>query len=153
METEFHPALGWVIASTLGYLDTELIRVEPTVPPGVDPGNTLPRAPEWAASLGIQKSVVIADDSSLIARVDYTWSDDVYNDLANTPGIKQEAYGLFSARITYGPFTDRWELGLFGTNLTDEEYIAAGFIATAFGPSLYVAAPPRMYGASVTFRF
>lgn len=153
LETEFHPALGWVVASTLGYLDTELIALNPTVPAGVDPGNELPRSPEWAASLGLQKSTVIGDDASLIARVDYTWSDDVYNDLANTPAILQEAYSLLSARITYGPFTDRWELSLWGTNLTDEEYIASGFIATAFGPSLYVAAPPAQYGASITLRF
>ena len=153
LETEFHPALGWVVASTLGYLDTELVALNPSVPPGVDPGNDLPRSPEWSASLGIQKSTVIGDDSSLIARVDYTWSDDVYNDLANTPAILQEAYSLLSARITYGPFTDRWELSLWGTNLTDEEYFASGFIATAFGPSLYVAAPPAQYGASVTFRW
>lgn len=153
IEAELHPALGWVIASTVGYLDTELVEVDPSVPAGIDPGNTLPRSPELAASLGIQKSVVIGGDSSLIARVDYTWSDDVYNDLANTPAIRQDAYGLLSARITYGPFTDRWELSLFGTNLTDEEYFASGFIATAFGPSLFVAAPPRQYGGGITFRF
>lgn len=153
LETELHPALGWVIASSVAYLDTELVEVDPSVPPGVDPGNQLPRSPEWTASLGIQKSVVIGGDSSLIARVDYSWSEEQFNDLASAPAIRQDAYGLLSARLTYGPYSGRWEASLFGTNLTDEEYVASGFVATAFGPSLIVAAPPSQYGAGVTFRF
>jgi iron complex outermembrane receptor protein len=142
-----------VLNSTFGYLDAELTAVKSTVPPGVDPGNKLPRSPEFTASLGIQKSVVIGDASSLIARVDYSWSDNYFIDLANAPGIAQDAYGLLSARLTYGPYTGRWEASLFGTNLTDEDYLASGFVATAFGPSLIIAAPPRQYGATVSLRF
>lgn len=153
LEFELHPALGWLFSGTAAYLDTELTKVDPDSEVGISRGNRLAKSPEWTASAALQKSFVVGDASALIARADWSWTDAFFNDLANSPGIAQDAYGLLSARLSYGPYTSRWEVSLFGTNLTDEEYFRSGFVATAFGPSLALPGPPREWGVATAFRF
>ena len=152
LEAELHPAAYWVLSATAAWLDTELIAVDPRVPPGIDRGNDLPHAPETAFSFGLQKSAVIGK-ASLIARADWSYTSSYFNDIANTETIEQQAYDLLSARLTYAPDAGRWEVSLYGTNLTDETYFASGFVAGAFGPSLVVAGKPREWGLQTTFRF
>lgn len=152
LEGEFHPAAFWVISATAAYLDTELVEVDPRLPVEIARGNKLPHAPEFAWSAGLQKSMVVGK-AALIARADYSYTGSYFNDIVNEETIEQKAYGLLSARVSYAPDTARWELSLYGTNLTDETYIASGFVATAFGPSLVVAGRPREWGLASTFRF
>lgn len=152
LEGELHPGNLWVISGSAALLDTELVEVDPRVPPGIDEGNQLPHSPKSTFSAGLQKSWVLGH-AALIARSDYTHSAKFYNDIANEETVAQQAYGLLSARVTYAPDAGRWELSLFGTNLTDETYIASGFVATAFGPSLVVAGRPREWGLTSTLRF
>ncbi len=140
------------ISATAAYLDTELVEVDPRVPPGIDRGNRLPHSPEWAWSAGLQKSWVLGQ-AALIARADYSHTGKFYNDIVNEESVAQEAYGLLGARLSYAPDAGRWDVSLFGTNLTDETYIASGFVATAFGPSLVVAGRPSRVGVSSTLRF
>ena len=153
VEAELHPGSAWMLSGTAAYLDTELVRVDPRVPPGIGRGNRLSNSPEWAASAGLQRSTVVGQNAALIARADWTWSGRYFNDLANAASIAQESFGLLGARCTYGPYSGRWEISLFGTNLTDENYLRSGFVATAFGPSLVIAGRPREWGLTTTWRF
>ena len=53
--------------------------------------------------------------------------------------LDQEAYTLFNASVVWDSADDRWQLGLHGRNLTDEEYIVAGYDFvnnTTFAPEL-----------------
>jgi iron complex outermembrane receptor protein len=152
LEAELHPAAYWVVSATAAWLDTELIEVDPRLPAGIDPGNRLPHAPESSFSFGLQKSAVIGK-ASLIARADWSYTSSYFNDIVNTETIGQDAYDLLAARLTYAPDAGRWEVSLYGTNLTDETYYASGFIAGAFGPSLVVAGKPREWGVQTTWRF
>ncbi|MEM8934316.1 MAG: TonB-dependent receptor, partial [Acidobacteriota bacterium] len=145
------------LLATLSHLDNRLTSLDPRVPAsGVDLDDRLPRTPEWSYSLALQSSQLVDDRGLLIARVDWAWRDDYFQDFANNPGIVQEAFGLLSARLSWTPLSERWsplELALFGTNLTDEAYLESGFVAGAFGVNLGIAADPRLWGVEATWRF
>jgi len=57
-----------------------------------------------------------------------------------------------NARIAFRP-SDRWELSLFGTNLTDERYTDGGFMSPLLQVDDGTIGRPREWGASVRFEF
>ncbi|MBN7798900.1 TonB-dependent receptor [Parahaliea mediterranea] len=59
-----------------------------------------------------------------------------------------------SARLTWISNDERWVGSLYGTNLTDEEYIVGGTaLVESEGVGGVAYAPPRMYGAELEYRF
>lgn len=153
LEWELHPARSWVLTGSASWLDSELVEVDPRVPAGLDPGNELPQAPEWSYALSLQRSLVIGETAALIARADWTHTAGYFLDIANAESVAQKPYGLLAARLSYGPYSGRWEVSLFGRNLTDEAYLASGFVAGAFGPSLVTPGRPREWGGELVLRF
>jgi iron complex outermembrane recepter protein len=115
----------------------------------------LQNAPEWTGYLG------------------FTWLGDVAGgELAVTPSVSyrgdysqfefpnpildQEAYALVDLSIVWTDPTDRWTLGLYGKNLTDEEYRVGGY--TFPGPifndsQIGYYGPPQTVTASVQYKF
>jgi len=83
-------------------------------------------------------------------RGDYSWQDDYFLNEINS--ILQEAYGLLSARIAIAP-GKTWEVALFGTNLTGEEYLENALDPGAFGTPLGIPARPREWGVNVKYRY
>ena len=59
-----------------------------------------------------------------------------------------------SARVTWVSRDENWVGAVYGTNLTDEDYIVGGTALTdASGLGGYVYNAPRMYGAELQYRF
>ena len=72
----------------------------------------------------------------------------------NTAGLEQEAYGLLNLRLGVRLDNDRWDLGLWASNLTGEEYlIDGGNTGRQFGTPTFVAGQPRTYGMTARMRF
>lgn len=107
---------------------------------------------QWRGNLG---------EHNLVFRADYSWTSGfmrsyVPGDQSTTyTGKKweQEAYGLLNARLGFLHASGKWEVALFGTNLTDERYTTGGF----FSPLLLVddgtIGRPREYGVSLKVNF
>ncbi len=82
------------------------------------------------------------------------YTDDVFKDASNYPELMQESYTLVDAYLTYITPQGSWEAALFGTNLTDVEYITSGFAnGLTQGRITANVARPRQWGASLTYRF
>ncbi len=66
--------------------------------------------------------------------------------------LHQPNFGLLDVQLKYSP-TERFDIRLWGRNLTDKQYVVQA--NTAAGPSGYPYNPgaPRTYGVSVDFRF
>jgi len=65
----------------------------------------------------------------------------------------EPAYGVLNARIVYQA-AERWELSLFGTNLTNEWYVNGGFDTGLFwGYDLGTIGRPREIGMGLRFVF
>ncbi len=143
------------LALALGYTDAEYTDLNP---PTTDLAASLtldawlPNTPEWTASASAEYTVPVPW-GSLAFRVDYSHTDDLYNDAQNSPFLFQDAYDLWNTAIRYTSPTEAWEVSLFGTNLGDERYITSG--DSNFGLGFHEANynRPREFGVTVRRHF
>ncbi len=152
LEATAQPATGLTLSAAVGYNDNELTELDPGVSANLKENGVLPKSPEWTLNASIQYAFEAGAIGDVIARADWSYRDDVFNDVQNTPAVSQEAYDLLGARILVAP-SERWEVALFGTNLTDETYLETGFATGAFGPNIGIPARPREWGVSARFLF
>ncbi|MBT8066000.1 MAG: TonB-dependent receptor [Gammaproteobacteria bacterium] len=146
------------IQAGVSYLDAEYSRLDAedlaglVAPISID--NELPNAPEWTVNLGLRWTTDIRQLGQFTLRGDYSWRDDMYKDAINTPEVKQPAHGLLFAAAEFASNDGRWTLSLFGDNLTDERYIAAGGSNKPdFGLAYATYARPRTWGLSARYSF
>jgi iron complex outermembrane receptor protein len=66
----------------------------------------------------------------------------------------EPSYSLVNARLRYTPPADDWSVSVFGTNLTDERYIAGGIDAgQLWGIQFLDIGMRRMYGVQLDLQF
>ena len=149
LELEAQLAQGLNLSLGAGYTDAELVDIDPGSGVAIDA--FFPQTPDWTYNLGLQYAAALSR-GSLIARADYGWRDDVFFGFENDDRAFQEAYGVLNARVLYAP-SARWEVALFGTNLTDEDYLVSALRLEAVGTTLGVGARPREWGATFEIRW
>ena len=143
------------LSLALGYTNAEYTDLNP---PTTDLAASLtldawlPNTPEWTASASAEYTVPVAW-GSLAFRIDYSHTDDLYNDAQNSPFLFQDAYDLWNTAIRYTSPTEAWEVSLFGTNLGDERYITSG--DSNFGLGFHEANynRPREFGVTLRRHF
>ena len=150
----------------LGFLDTGYDKI--TVPSVVAyvPGQTeFSQAPDKTINLGVQHDASLKNGGSLTTRLDYTYVSQYWRSADPTlrvvyyPGIPSDYsgesgdFGQINARLTYAPADAKWDLSVFGTNLTDEYQLNSGFFHGVWGWDFATVARPRELGASLTFQF
>ncbi|MEO8113748.1 MAG: TonB-dependent receptor, partial [Phenylobacterium sp.] len=114
-------------------------------------GNVLPRSPKDKLHLGAQYSTPIGGWTAL-ARVDYANQSKMYFEASNIATQKQEGYINIDARASLTSPDGRYELAVWGRNLTDE--LVATYV-TAFAPYRQVLvpyAPPKTYGVTLIWK-
>ena len=116
-------------------------------------GRSLLRAPDRALNVGIRYDKRLAGGGSLPLSVNYAYKGDYYFDFSAVPEtawLKQKPYGVLSARIAYRARDERWEVGLWGTNITDEAYLEDAVLTAVVSRVSY--ADPRLYGIDFKLR-
>jgi iron complex outermembrane receptor protein len=113
-------------------------------------GNTLPRAPEFTAAVtaNYQFTAGPVDGNAML---NYTYRGEQYFNPDNRENSRQSGYGLLNASIDLD-INENWSVGIWGQNLTDEEYRGmrgVSFLGIPF--SLYMQ--PRTYGVEAAYRF
>ncbi len=102
-------------------------------------------APELTYNLGVQYNIMI-DKVSITPRLNYAYVDDQFTYFAySSVSDLIESYALLSASVMVTDET--WKIEIYGTNLTDEEYVAGQFDSNEF----YGA--PREYGVRLGYSF
>jgi len=81
-------------------------------------GNTCRRTPEHAYNIGFQFEGSLADKGLAYLRVDYNWSDEFYFDNENLI-VNDDELNL-NASVGFLTADERWEISVWGKNLTDE---------------------------------
>ena len=109
----------------------------------------LVNTPKQSFNLGIEYKLKLLD-MPLSLRIDYAFTDDIYNDSQNSIFLFAESNHQLnlSARLN---INDNVEMTVFGQNLTDERYVTSG--NSNFGLGFHEANfnKPRQYG--ITFRY
>lgn len=136
---------------------------------GAYDGNQFRLSPDHSLSLGASWKFE-AIGGTFDIRPSYTWQSEVFFDDNNDRSVfqqppaafvadniqdeKQGAYGLLNLRGSFSPVGTGVTFELFGTNLLDERYIIdAGNTGDSLGLPTFIAGPPRMFGASIGWKF
>lgn len=110
------------INATAAYIDSEIIEVNATDATSL-PGDPVDYVPEFSFTVGGQQEFHWAPEIPGFVRLDYSYRDAVtYVDRTSFPAANlpqaADSIGLLDARI--GASFGRFDLELYGTNLTDE---------------------------------
>ena len=100
---------------------------------------------------------------SLTTSIGFSFKDDQYYSLLNTPSSMEDSYWLLDARITLSLPNDKTTISLWGSNLTDEDYVTnmlnqsgdteIGGMDPSLGMTADYWGDPRRFGLEVRHRF
>lgn len=102
------------------------------------------KVPEMTAYAGATYRVPLGAEDVLAFRASYSYTDKFYTDTLNRYWLAQDAFGLLDASVTFAR-GDRWQLSLWGKNLTDEEFIDFAADVGTLGSWVF-GGEPRRYG-------
>ncbi len=155
--------------------DQQITIGDPTrpAPPGCDRANlllfpveacpidrsneNLPRLAEQSYLLAAQ-FIVPSPIGLLLPRLQASWKKDIDfcldSSSCNTDlWLEDEQFDL-SARLTWMSPDEKWTGALYGSNLTDEDYLVGGVaLVDSAGVGGFAVAAPRMYGAELRYHF
>lgn len=87
-------------------------------------GNRLVSAPQFAASGGITYTIPLEPAGSIRARLDGSYQSKIYLTPDNAPSSRVGAYGVLNLRVAWVSDDDRYEVALWGKNITQREYVS-----------------------------
>lgn len=104
-------------------------------------------SPKLTYNIGAEVDLEMGS-GKLTPRVNWGYVSSQFTNLFYNPVTdKLAARGLLSAQLTYA--TDNWSVQVFGTNLTDKEYVSGQY--NNFANEFYGA--PREYGVRLDYKF
>jgi iron complex outermembrane receptor protein len=83
-------------------------------------GNNLPRTPEFTYNLGVTGYWDMAHRGILKARLEGSYTDEMFYEFTNRPEVKVEEYYNLNFRLMWTSADEQYSAELYGTNLTDE---------------------------------
>ncbi|MEH6581852.1 MAG: TonB-dependent receptor [Halioglobus sp.] len=131
LEMQMAPGSGWLIDAMYSYLDAEYDDID-TQQTLIGEDNAFERVPENTASIGVSKEFMLDSAGTIIARVDWSYRDETYNDAYNTELLKTDSYDLWDASLRWTNAGEDWTVLVSGRNLADEEFLITGVYGTAF---------------------
>jgi len=145
------PARGLNIELGISALSSTIFDVP--MPAGTgDRDRVMPQAPKWSVNAAVRYEWH-ALDGVLSAGVDTKWDDDQYFTMLNAPVDFEPARIVTNARFGYATLDGRWELSAFVRNLADRRYRVYNLDLSPLGVNQSVYAPPRLWGATVAYRW
>lgn len=148
-----------LIQANLGWLDTKYTDSQS---PAVSLNTEFSRAPEETYNLGIQHDAPLANGGTFMTRFDANYTGPYWR--SSTPSLRQNAYGvprdyeagdywLYNARFAYTPPDGRYEVALYGLNLSDEYHINSGFLHNIWQFDFGTVDRPREVGVTMSMFF
>ncbi|MEQ8262924.1 TonB-dependent receptor [Pseudohaliea sp.] len=111
-------------------------------------GNDLPYAPDFSMSASAQYVAPVGDSGwDLRFRADFAHVGEQAFDSTNI--FIADSYSLLDLYL--GIQNERYELGLFGTNVTDEEYLTGGSVSATLPPFATIG-DPSIWGVRLRVR-
>jgi iron complex outermembrane receptor protein len=90
-------------------------------------GNRLTNAPVWSGRAWVGWEGPLVRQQLLSLRADTTWQTTAYFTPFNDAIQRQQPYGLLNVSADIRPSEGHWSLGIFGRNLTNQDYITGTF--------------------------
>ena len=121
-------------------------------------GNELISAPKISANVSIDWEIFSSSAGYLSMNLNGNYQDDqwysAYNDKIGYEKIKQDAYALYNARLTWFSANDNYTIALWGKNITETKYDGYAInLQAGFGFDYYQQGAPATYGLEMTYRY
>ncbi len=148
-------SLAWAI----GYIDAEYKEFVDAFGNDVADERVFQNTPEWTASATwtYEQPVNWFDvNASLAFITSLAYRDDTSQFEVPTAALDQPSYTLWDLSFVWTDDSGKWQVGVHGKNLTDEEYKVAGYFFPALGLEGTVTAfygNPRTVTATVDYRW
>lgn len=139
------------VIAALSYLDTKYDDVGTATT--ITQDSVFVKAPESTANLIARYNAPLGSWGEWMLQADWSYKDDTFNDVQNSPEIAQDAYSIVNLTAAFEPDDGNWKLTIFGRNLGDETFIINGVSGGAFGISEAVVGRPREWGVSIKAMF
>ncbi|MDB5696555.1 MAG: TonB-dependent receptor, partial [Sphingomonas bacterium] len=142
------------IVANVSYLDARYSKYPQAPGPGgiiIDAsGKQMNAAPKFSGNVVVQYDIPLAA-GDLSFRGEYFRQARSYFVANNDPEQSQAAYDLVNASVSYTLPDDRFQVGLFGKNLANTQFVTgtASFTAAASGRP----GDPRTYGVRASFKY
>jgi len=122
---------------------------------GIPKSSVTPYTPEVKGSLGLQWETKFASDHTFVARLDYSYLDQMYGDAFNNFYNHLPHTSLGNLRLTWrGPGEDNWEASVEVQNVTDELfYTATNDYSASAGTSSFAPGMPRTWALTLKKNF
>ncbi|TCJ35156.1 TonB-dependent receptor [Parafrankia sp. BMG5.11] len=118
-------------------------------------GNSLPQAPNFKASMGIQHTIRMNSGMTLVPRADVTYTGESFGNIFNGRVNKVRSYVQANAQVQLNGVDDRWYVRGFVQNIFDSN-ATTGLYLTDQSSGLYTnifTLEPRRYGIAAGFNF
>ncbi|QIB64978.1 TonB-dependent receptor [Kineobactrum salinum] len=128
-------------------------------------GNDLPRAPEFTYNLGVSGYWNLDHRGHLTARMEGSYTDEMYYEFTNRPEVKADDYYNLNLRLMWASADEKYNAEIYCTNLTDEVQEGNLLLGFSLGVSTQpngFAEPgqeyvtynaPRQFGVKFGYRF
>lgn len=151
-------ASNWLdILGSYGVSKSRIINGTSTVSTGTNEtidvsGNSTPLVPQDSYNLGLESSFNVSDKITFNGNINLEGTGEMYwheDNAAVSP-----RYSLLNARISF-TFNDDFSVALWGTNITDTQYITEFFDQTFSngGSDLAWLGQPTAFGTTLTYKF
>ena len=112
------------VDATFAYTDAQITKVDldRSLEANFSAGHRLPYVSKYTLSVSPRLDFRLDHGGGVLARLDYSYRDDFFGQIANSPFEREDSYGLLNARIEYRNADRDWSIALYGINLADEKY-------------------------------
>jgi iron complex outermembrane receptor protein len=150
VEVSFIPAKGWDAQIGVSGLNAKVFNV--TLPDLEIADRIMPQAPKWSVN-GEAGYKWHTSAGTMSVRADAKWDSDYYFSAFNAPVDLERAHIVVNSRALYTSPAGNLDLAFFCKNLTNRRYRIYDLDLSSIGFADQVFAPPRSYGATLTYRW
>ena len=153
VELRARPTDNLSVGGLLGVVDTKYENYLEPVTLLNFAGKELNGAPELTLGLFGELFIPMGDAGSLTARADYRHVGSYYIERTNDPRQETPASDIVNGRIRYLTSDERFEVALFGNNLTDEDIIATRTSNVSGTVQSVLRDKPRVIGLEIGYKY
>ncbi|MDA9368130.1 TonB-dependent receptor [Flavobacteriaceae bacterium] len=150
LELTLFPTEGLDLLLGAAYINSEVDAVSDVFGGFVEA--EFPNAPAWSIN-ALARYQWDMFRGQMAVQVDGVWNDDQFIESTNSEVSQENAYLVWNARVSYSSPDQVWDLAAWVKNAGDEVYRLYNLDLGLLGVGQEVYAPPRWWGATVTYRF